>query len=48
MTSGGRVMCIVGEQRASVYAAAERVAFPDKQFRRDIGLEVNTVAGATR
>jgi phosphoribosylamine--glycine ligase len=37
VTSGGRVMCLVGEDRANVYAAAEIVQFEGKQYRRDIG-----------
>ena len=44
VTAGGRVMCLVGEDRASVYAAAEQVAFPGKQFRRDIGVEIGSSA----
>jgi phosphoribosylamine--glycine ligase len=37
VTAGGRVLTVVGSDRAAVYAAAERVRFAGKQFRRDIG-----------
>jgi phosphoribosylamine---glycine ligase len=40
VTSGGRVMTLVGEDRSVVYAAAEQVRFDGKQFRTDIGLEL--------
>jgi phosphoribosylamine--glycine ligase len=40
VTSGGRVMTLVGEDRSAVYAAAEQVRFDGKQFRTDIGLEL--------
>ncbi|MDQ3810298.1 MAG: phosphoribosylamine--glycine ligase [Chloroflexota bacterium] len=46
VTSGGRVMCLVGEDRAAVYQAAEAVTFSGKQFRRDIGLELASAVGA--
>ena len=35
--SGGRVLTVVGSDRAAVYAAAETIAFGGKQFRSDIG-----------
>jgi phosphoribosylamine---glycine ligase len=38
VTSGGRVLTLVGSDRGAVYAAAETIAFGGKQFRRDIGL----------
>ena len=37
VTSGGRVMTLVGFDRAAVYAAANRVSFDGKQLRGDIG-----------
>jgi phosphoribosylamine--glycine ligase len=37
VTSGGRVLTLVGSDRSAVYAAAETIAFGGKQFRRDIG-----------
>jgi len=39
-TNGGRVLTLVGSDRASVYRAAESVQFDGKQFRTDIGLNV--------
>ncbi|HET6319829.1 MAG TPA: phosphoribosylamine--glycine ligase [Chloroflexota bacterium] len=44
VTAGGRVMTLVSESRADVYAAAERVNFSGKHFRRDIGLEAAVAA----
>ncbi len=37
VTSGGRVLTVVGSDRLAVYAAAEAIRFAGKQFRRDIG-----------
>jgi phosphoribosylamine--glycine ligase len=37
ITSGGRVLTLVGSDRAAVYSAAETIAFGGKQFRSDIG-----------
>jgi phosphoribosylamine---glycine ligase len=37
LTSGGRVVTVVGSDRDTVYAAAETIRFAGKQFRRDIG-----------
>jgi phosphoribosylamine--glycine ligase len=37
VTSGGRVLCIVGDDRANVYRAVDSIQFDGKQFRRDIG-----------
>ncbi len=37
VTSGGRVLTVVGSDRLAVYAAAEAIGFVGKQFRRDIG-----------
>lgn len=48
VTSGGRVLTLVGFEREAVYGAAERVRFQGKQFRRDIGLDVPSGAGARR
>jgi phosphoribosylamine--glycine ligase len=45
VTAGGRVLTLVGYDREDVYAAAERVSFAGKQYRRDIGVEM---AVATR
>ena len=43
-TSGGRVLTLVGRDRAAVYDAAHRVSFSGKQYRTDIGLEVAAAA----
>jgi phosphoribosylamine--glycine ligase len=49
VTSGGRVLTLVGGDRASVLGAAENiVTFDGKQFRTDIGLEVEAAVGAAR
>ena len=37
ITAGGRVLTVVGSDRAAVYVAAEAIRFTGKQFRRDIG-----------
>jgi phosphoribosylamine--glycine ligase len=37
LTNGGRVLCLVSDNRASVYSAADAIQFDGKQFRRDIG-----------
>jgi phosphoribosylamine--glycine ligase len=42
VTAGGRVLTLVGSERAAVYRAAETVSFTGKHFRRDIGVEVET------
>jgi phosphoribosylamine--glycine ligase len=39
VTAGGRVLTLVGADRAAVYTAAARVQFEGKQYRADIGLE---------
>jgi phosphoribosylamine--glycine ligase len=44
VTSGGRVLTLVGESRADVYSAAESVHFAGKQYRSDIGLEAAVAA----
>jgi phosphoribosylamine--glycine ligase len=46
VTAGGRVLTLVSASREAVYAAAEAVQFPGKQYRTDIGLE--PVATAAR
>jgi phosphoribosylamine---glycine ligase len=46
VTSGGRVLTVVGFDRAAVYSAAEGIEFAGKQFRRDIGLEVTSQPAA--
>jgi phosphoribosylamine-glycine ligase len=38
----------VGSNRDAVYAAAEQVTFEGKQFRTDIGVEVQALVGAAR
>ena len=48
VTAGGRVLTLVGFDRAEVYQAAEAVRFEGKQFRRDIGLEFASAVGTTR
>jgi len=40
VTSGGRVLTLVGSQRQAVYDAADTIRFAGKQARRDIGLEL--------
>jgi phosphoribosylamine--glycine ligase len=40
VTTGGRVLTIVGPERDAVYAAAKAIDFPGKQFRRDVGVEM--------
>jgi phosphoribosylamine---glycine ligase len=40
VTAGGRVLTVVGFDRAAVYGAAEGIEFAGKQFRRDIGDDV--------
>jgi len=47
-TAGGRVLTLVGFERDAVYAAAERVRFDGKQYRRDIGADVQVALGASR
>jgi phosphoribosylamine--glycine ligase len=42
VTAGGRVLALVGAERDTVYAAADRVTFAGKQFRTDIGLEARS------
>src|SRR5438874_6728468 len=37
VTSGGRVLTVVGSDRSAVYGAAVAIRFAGKQFRRDIG-----------
>jgi phosphoribosylamine--glycine ligase len=37
VTSGGRVLTLVGSDRSAVYAAADAIRFAGKQFRSDIG-----------
>jgi phosphoribosylamine--glycine ligase len=39
-TNGGRVLTLVGDDRAAVYRAADSVQFDGKQLRTDIGLDV--------
>jgi len=55
VTAGGRVVTVVGADRAAVYAAAEAVRFAGKHFRRDIGCDevtgsvgVSVASGAAR
>jgi phosphoribosylamine---glycine ligase len=45
VTSGGRVLTLVGTSRQAVYGAVDRVHFEGKQFRHDIG-ELERVASA--
>jgi phosphoribosylamine--glycine ligase len=46
LTSGGRVITLVGFEREDVYRAASHVSFEGKQLRADIGAEVSSLAGA--
>ena len=39
VTAGGRVLTLVGADRAAVYSAVARVQFEGKQYRADIGLD---------
>jgi phosphoribosylamine---glycine ligase len=48
VTSGGRVLTLVGFDREEVYRAADIVRFGGKHYRNDVGLEVAAAAGATR
>ena len=48
VTAGGRVATLVGADRGAVYRAADIVRFSGKQFRRDIGVELPALVGATR
>jgi phosphoribosylamine--glycine ligase len=48
VTAGGRVLTLIGSNREAVYAAAGLVTFEGKQFRRDIGVDVQAVVGASR
>jgi phosphoribosylamine---glycine ligase len=43
VTAGGRVMTVVGDDLKAVYAAAETIRFDGKQFRRDIGTDVESL-----
>jgi phosphoribosylamine--glycine ligase len=45
LTSGGRVLCVVGDDRDNVYRAVDSIHFAGKQFRRDIGA---VAVGASR
>jgi phosphoribosylamine--glycine ligase len=45
VTAGGRVLALVSRSRGQVYAAAERVRFDGKQYRRDIAAEAPVLAG---
>jgi phosphoribosylamine-glycine ligase len=44
VTAGGRVLTLVGSDREAVYAAADAIDFPGKQFRADIGVEMAVAA----
>jgi phosphoribosylamine--glycine ligase len=48
VTAGGRVLTLVGPDRAAVYAAAETIRFAEMQLRTDIGIEVAGAVGAGR
>jgi phosphoribosylamine--glycine ligase len=48
VTAGGRVMTLVGSDRASVLEAASMVHFEGKHFRSDIGKEIRAPVGAAR
>jgi phosphoribosylamine--glycine ligase len=52
LTAGGRVLTLVGGERARVLEAASRVHFAGKHFRSDIGMdlgkETQTAVGAAR
>jgi phosphoribosylamine-glycine ligase len=41
VTSGGRVLSVVGSDRSIVYATAQAIDFAGKQFRRDIGSDTS-------
>ena len=45
-TAGGRVLTVVGSDRAAVYRAAETIAFAGKQVRTDIGIDSPIRVGA--
>jgi phosphoribosylamine--glycine ligase len=44
VTTGGRVLTVVGTEQETVYAAAASVSFAGKQYRTDIGREVAVAA----
>ncbi|HLZ27523.1 MAG TPA: phosphoribosylamine--glycine ligase [Chloroflexota bacterium] len=44
VTSGGRVLSVVGFERDAVYAAAKAIRFDGKQFRGDIGTELEPLS----
>jgi phosphoribosylamine--glycine ligase len=46
VTSSGRVLSVVGEDRTSVYTAARTIDFPGKHYRRDIGAMAMPVGAA--
>jgi phosphoribosylamine--glycine ligase len=48
VTSGGRVLTLVGEDRELVYQAASAVRFRGNYFRDDIGVELEAMAGVSR
>jgi phosphoribosylamine--glycine ligase len=48
VTAGGRVLTLVGPDRQRVVTAAHSITFPGKQFRSDIGVEVEAAVGAAR
>jgi phosphoribosylamine--glycine ligase len=48
VTTGGRVLTLVGYEREAVYRVAEIVRFAGKQYRADIGVEMLSGAGVAR
>ena len=46
VAAGGRVLTVVGFDREAVYAAAGTIQFDGKQFRRDIGTDVEPLTPA--
>lgn len=46
VTAGGRVLTVVGSDRAVVYASAEVIDFAGKQLRSDIGIEPTILPAA--
>jgi phosphoribosylamine--glycine ligase len=48
VTSGGRVLTVVGRSRDSVYAAADSISFSGKHYRNDVGVEARAAVGAAR
>jgi phosphoribosylamine--glycine ligase len=47
LTAGGRVLTLVGFDRTAVYSAATTIRFAGKQFRKDIGVDLEPLTPPT-